>query len=90
MAIMEIIRLRSAQHPMESLRKQISDSIPTDSLTGDSIAVFTSCGLESDVAVHIYRQEENALPEKSVLGIRLASAMRVYGMIEHSLWREMK
>lgn len=90
MIVLEVIRLRSTQYPIDDLHRMIVDSIPTDSEFAEGVSVLRSTGLNSDIAVHLCRKVMEEPAAKSILGNRLASALRTYGIVEHSLWEEMK
>ncbi len=86
MKCLEIIQLRTAAHSIDELSKQIDDSIK--SLSGGSAValLYRRTGLETDLAVHIHcdATHENSIP--SDLGLRLASELKAYGLVEHTLW----
>ena len=46
-------------------------------------------GLETDVAVHI-RHSGVPASDVSGLGLQLASALRALGLVEHTLWQELR
>ena len=86
MKSLEIIRLRTTMYPIDSLSAQINESIRTAEGEPVAIEIYRRTGLETDLAIHICR---NGNPEKngtSDLGLRLASELEGYGLVEHTVW----
>ena len=54
------------------------------------VAVYRRNGLETDLAVHIHSHGEPDAAGQSDLGLRLASALRVHGLVEHTVWEEIE
>lgn len=90
MTVLEVVRLRSTQYPLEDLNRMIKDSILSDFESTDRISIFRSSGLMSDIVVHLHREVEQTPVGKSTIGNHLATALRAFGIVEHSLWEEMK
>ena len=87
MSRLEIIHLRSTGQPLESLGRQIRESL----VAGDErsgVTLYRREGLDTDVAVHIRHREPPGKEGPSDLGLRLASALRALGLVEHTLWTE--
>jgi hypothetical protein len=90
----EIISLRCAANIdmlfVNELLKGISES---DSATDTKeqlvgIRVYQHSIVETDLSIHIYWESEPASQEKSPLGLRLSSALRDMGLLNHSVWVE--
>jgi hypothetical protein len=88
MKILEIIQLRSAAHPLEELSKQIDDSLRETSPASAIVAIYRRAGLETDLAVHIHRSATPETGGPSELGLQLASELKAYGLVEHTVWTE--
>ena len=87
MSRLEIIHLRSSGEPLESLGRKIRESLGT---VEESIEVtlYRRAGLETDVAVHIRHREPPGREGPSGLGLQLASSLRAFGLVDHTLWQE--
>ena len=89
----EIIKIRMAQgnhKSIEFLSHQINESVKAAGEHLEVVAVYRRNGLETDLAVHIYSHREPDAAGQSDLGLRLASALRVHGLVEHTVWEEIK
>jgi hypothetical protein len=86
---LEIIHLRLSGESAETLRDQIRDSIRAAATGTRVVTLYRRKGLETDVAIHINHPEGLGPDAKSCLGVRLASALKAYGLVEHTLWEEM-
>lgn len=84
---LEIIHLRSSGEPLDSLGRRIRESIAEE--TAETVTLYRRQGLDTDLAVHIRHRTatEGQLP--SDLGLRLASSLRTYGLVEHTVWEEL-
>ncbi len=85
----EIIHLRLSGESVETLRGQIAASLRAVDPDTTVVQLYRRRGLETDVSVHIHHTEELAAKGRSDLGLRLASALKAYGLVEHTLWEEL-
>ena len=90
MSRLEIIHLRSAGEPLESVGERIRDSIQEKEPSSDVVTLYRRRGLETDVAVHIQHLGPSAKRGPSNLGLHLASALSTFGLVEHNLWEELR
>ncbi len=90
MTRLEIIHLRSSGKPIESLAEKIRESIDTGGHRADAVTLYRRSGLDTDVAVHIRYAEPRVGNGPSDLALHLASALRVFGIVEHTLWNEVE
>ncbi len=88
MKTLEIIHLRSSSEPLESLSRRIRDSIIAESKSAETVTLYRRRGLDTDLAVHIQHSGVPGEREPSRLALRLASALRAYGLVEHTLWEQ--
>lgn len=88
MNTLEIIRLRSSGEPFESLGTRVRESISSNRTNGDVVTLYLQDSLSSDVAVHIQHMDATKSTGPSELGLRLASELRAFGMVEHTVWEE--
>ena len=49
---------------------------------------YRHAGLDTDWSVHLLWESERPEQNGSTLGIRLARAMKEYGLVDHSVWIE--
>lgn len=86
----EIVHLRSTGGSVEQLSKEIEASLGTAGERDRTVAIYQRTALGTDLAIHIQGRGDSEQCRISALGLRLASALRVFGLVEHSLWREIK
>lgn len=92
MSMLEIIHLRSTGEPLDSLAAEIRASAGAEETGADLLALYRRRGLETDLAVHIRhpdRADRAGRGEPSGFGLRLAAALRAYGLVEHTIWEEL-
>ena len=94
MNLVEIISLRCASNIdtpfVNELLKGISES---DSAMDTpehlvEIKVYHNSVVETDLSIHIYWESQSGSQDKSTLGLRLSSALRDLGLLNHSVWVE--
>jgi hypothetical protein len=90
LSILEIVQLRSTAQPAETLSERIESSIEGADLESSSVAIYRRNGLETDLAIHIHRNDETGSGGPSDLGLRLAFELRDYGRVDHTLWENLK
>jgi hypothetical protein len=89
MSTLEIIHLRLAGKPPETLCEQLKESIVAGGGLAESVMIFRRDGLETDLAVHIHHLETSS-GEPGKLGLRIASALKAHGLVEHKVWKQLK
>ena len=87
---LEIIHLRSSGEPVEALTRLISESIREGTEEASTLTLYRRHGLETDIAVHVRRHGTAGGEGPSDLALRLASELRAYGLVEHTVWEELK
>ena len=90
MTRLEIIHLRSAGAPLESLADSVNRSIREGGEDTLTLTLYRRRGLETDLAVHILHEDAATEAGPSDLALRLASELRTYGLVEHTLWEELR
>jgi len=90
MNTLEIIHLRSSGEPIESLSDRIRESIWAEGNQTEVVTMYRRRGLETDLAVHIQHLEISPAEGPSRLGLQLVSSLAVFGLVEHSVWEELK
>jgi hypothetical protein len=90
----EIITLRSPSKIngqfIDELLKGVGESdSPTDTLKHLlEIKTYYHSVVETDLSIHIYWESEAGDQHKSPLGLRIFSALRSMGLLNHSVWIE--
>jgi len=88
MIVLESIQLRSEAEVIPPLCEQIKKSFCRDGGCDGVISVYRRSGLATDLAIHIRHVQAPSL-EPSILGLRLAAALRAFGLVEHAVWEHM-
>jgi hypothetical protein len=52
------------------------------------IKIYSHSVVETDLSIHIHWESEKESESKSPLGLRLASALKPLGLLNHSVWVE--
>jgi hypothetical protein len=90
----EIITLRSPgninRELVDELLKGVGESdSPTDTPKHLlEIKIYYHSVVETDLSIHIYWESEAGNQHKSPLGLRIFSALRNMGLLNHSVWIE--
>ena len=90
MSRLEIIHLRSSSEPIQSLTDRIKKSIRDGDEDASTLTLYRCHGLDTDLAVHIISADVAVKTGPSALALRLASELRTYGLVEHTVWEELK
>lgn len=90
MSRLEIVHLRSSGEPIETLGERIRDSIEAEGTDTEIVTLYRRYWLETDVAVHIRHLKPRKWNGPSALALHLAYALRVFGLVEHTVWDEME
>ena len=94
MRCVEIITLRSPANintqAVDELLKGVSESNLPSSTAKQlvEIRIYHHSVVETDLSIHIYWKSEPGSQNKSPLGLRLSSALRNLGLLNHSVWVE--
>jgi len=87
MKILEIIHLRMAGDSPQALVDVIRKSVGSQPDLMD-VRIYRHTKLETDLVVHLHRAIAEQSDRACECGERLASMLRAYGMVEHSVWVE--
>ena len=87
---LEIIHLRSSGEPVESLTERLKESIREGGEEASTLKLYRRHGLETDLVVHILSPDVAIKIGPSDLALRLASELRAYGLVEHTVWEELR
>ena len=86
---LEIIHLRSSGEALDSLGHRIRESLGAEHEKTE-VRLYRRPGLETDLAVHIHHLEEPGREKSNGLALQLAAALRSFGIVDHTLWEELK
>jgi hypothetical protein len=85
MKTLEVIHLRLTGHDSQELHDLVqATAAQATGLAG--ILVYRHARIQGDLLIHVPRSEDEEAEEPSDLGLRLASLLRLYGLVEHSVW----
>ncbi len=85
---LEIIHLRSSGASLETLVEGMNESISSCDKSKEGITIYCRAGLETDVAIHLHKTEASNMKGQSTLGLRFASELKAFGLVEHTIWEE--
>ena len=88
---LEIIELRTADSNRELLESRLQEVIDEakEEMEHQSIKIYTHAVLNTDFSIHLFHESNMAEQFGSRLGVRLASALKEFGLVNHSIWIEM-
>ena len=87
MNALEILHLRMAGDSPETLVDEIRQSVDSQPDVVD-VRIYRHTKLETDLVVHLHRAMTQTGDRACECGERLASMLRAFGMVEHSVWVE--
>ena len=85
---LEIIKLRSAGNDEKVLEEFLLPMAKVSQSGLVEIKTYSHASLETDLSVHLHWESERPAQNGSVLGLRLAQALKEFGLVDHSLWIE--
>ena len=84
----EIVRLRSLERDI-SLKELWQEPAEGHGRKGlVEVRAYRHAALETDQSFHLLWMSEGSACTESDLGLRLAEALRSFGLVDHSLWIE--
>ena len=87
----EIIELRAVENNRELLEshlQQLMHQVDKEANT-QAIKVYSRVMLETDVSIHLVHDSTTVERSGSPLGVRLASSLKEFGLVNHRVWIEM-
>lgn len=85
MNILETLHLRMAGDDLDDLLEAVRRA--TGAPAGSpSVSIYRHSRVQGDLLIHLYWAGPDQVDEPSELGLRLASLLRVHGLVEHSVW----
>jgi hypothetical protein len=88
---LEIIELRSATGNKKLLESQLETLINEvhKEIKKRAINVYNHAMIDTDFSIHLCHDSKKVEIIGSQLGLRLASALEAFGLVNHSIWIEM-
>lgn len=88
---LEIIELRTADSNRELLESRLRELLnEVDMETKQqTIKAYSHTLICTDFSIHLFHESKTVEHFGSGLGLRLASALREFGLVNHSIWLEM-
>jgi hypothetical protein len=86
----ESIQLRSAgsnREILESKLQRLADEV-VSKRKRQVIMAFSRVSIDTDFSIHIFQDSKKVENGGSRLGLRLAAALKEFGLINHSIWME--
>ncbi len=86
----EIIELRTADNTLDQLKTHLHELMNQVRKESDehAIKVYTRMMVENDYSIHLFHDSDYAGDRGSLLGLRLVSALKPYGLVNHTIWIE--
>jgi hypothetical protein len=85
MRILEVIHLRMAGDDSEALAEFVQAAVE-DAIASPEVRIYRHARMEGDLLVHLHHEESGERIQACELGVRLASVLRVHGLLDHSVW----
>jgi len=85
MKILEVIHLRMAGDESETLAEFVRTAAE-DAADFAEVRIYRHARVEGDILIHIHRRGPKEGTEASELGVRMASVLRLHGLVDHSVW----
>ena len=87
---LEIIELRSVDSNRESLESQLKKLINEvdKEIKKQTIKTYNRVMIDTDFSIHLLHESKKVDKGGSSLGLHLASALKEFGLVNHSVWIE--
>ena len=89
---LEIIELRLAGTNIEQLESQFKELVNEvfDEMKDQAIKSYRGALINSDYSVHLVHDSKEPDNNGSQLGLHIVSALKEFGLVNHSIWIEMQ
>jgi hypothetical protein len=87
---LEIIELRTVNRNQDLLKSQLRNLInkTEQEAKKQTIKVYSRVMVDTDFSIHLFHDLKKVENSGSPLGLRLASALKEFGLVNHSVWVE--
>jgi hypothetical protein len=85
---LEIIQLRTSERNralLETLLLELVEDV-IRATEGQAIKAYSRVMPHADYGIHLLHDSDSAESSGSQLGLRIASELRAYGIVNHSIW----
>ena len=83
------IRITGQDHDLiESYLRHLIEQIIEENK--QQIKIYHKLHLETDFSIHLVHDADDAGPDGSALGQNIVSVLKEYGLVNHSIWVQMK
>ena len=84
----EILELRSTGNTRKQLEEHIQEIIDQAKKNSGQplIKLYTRLNIDTDLSIHLVHDSSEAIKGGSSLGLRLVSALKFYGLVNHTIW----
>ncbi len=88
---LEIIELRSVDSNKELLESQMQKLIVEmdKEAKKQALRIYIRAMMDTNFSIHLFHDSKKVENSGSQLGLRLASALKEFGLVNHSIWIEM-
>jgi hypothetical protein len=85
---LEIIELRSVERNRELLESHLQklNNMVAKESEKQSIKIYSRVMLDTDFGIHLFHDSKEVENSGSSLGLRLASNLKEFGLVNHSIW----
>ena len=89
-SVLEIIDLRSGSVKSKELAAELEQLVHSLAQNSDSekIKIYTHLHYSTDFSLHLFYKIADKDHLNNQLGLRLASSLKEYGLVNHSIWIE--
>ena len=86
----EIIELRSAGNTWKQLETHLQEFLDQaeKEVEKQTVKLYARMMIDTDLSVHLFHDSSTVKNRGSSLGIRLVSALKSYGLVNHTIWIE--
>lgn len=87
---LEIIEVRVAGRQRERLDLVLKDLTAKSGEPGEKleIRIYSHVSIDTDYSVHLIHRSAKVLIQGSVLGLRVAEALKEFGLVNYNVWVE--
>ena len=88
----ELITVRSTECSVKTLRPALQELINdvVGKYGAKRIQIYHRQKIDSDFCIILTHERETAVDHGSSLGLRIAASLKVFGLVNHSVWSELK
>jgi hypothetical protein len=87
---LEIIKIRISANDHKLLKSHFKQLVKeVNKEKEQKLILYRQLDLNTDVSIHIFHDSIKAEKSGSDLGIRIASALKEFGLVNHNVWIEM-